>query len=105
MMCKAPILFLNKQKLRTPKMKTITKRSTKNYTKGSWNAALERNMLVKMQESDDLEEMTSKLLLLLFPGQNFQHLFEFITMYVTSFSSISYYSNFVVLVREVLDVW
>ena len=38
---------INKQKLRTPKMKLITRRSTKNYTKGSWNAALERNMLVK----------------------------------------------------------
>ena len=50
---------INKQKLRTPKMKLITRRSTKNYTKGSWNAALERNVLVKMQESDDLEEMTS----------------------------------------------
>ena len=52
---------INKQKLRTPKMKTITRRSTKNYSKGSWNAALERNILDHIQESDKLEEMTSKL--------------------------------------------
>ena len=34
---------INKQKMRIPKMKTITRRSTKNYTKGAWNAALARN--------------------------------------------------------------
>ena len=47
--------------MRIPKMKTITRRSTKHYTKGAWNAALARNKWDNINESDNIEEMTAQL--------------------------------------------